>query len=84
MLVSLMHLQRLRTILCFSKLCHGCGACRIACKYNAITYDKREIGKIEIGYSHNINCSRGILNISEPMAIPVIKELLKIYPVRVI
>ncbi|MFV3013457.1 P-loop NTPase [Clostridium botulinum] len=64
-------------IMLFQKLCHGCGACKIACKYNAITYDKREIGKIESGYSHDISCSRGILNISEPMAVPVIKELLK-------
>lgn len=64
-------------IILFQKLCHDCGACKIACKYNAITYDKREIGKIERGYSHNINCSRGILNISEPMSVPIIKELLK-------
>ncbi|EPY2307025.1 P-loop NTPase [Clostridium sporogenes] len=64
-------------IMLFQKLCHDCGACKIACKYNAITYDKRDIGKIESGSSHDINCSRGILNISEPMAVPVIKELLK-------
>lgn len=64
-------------IMLFQKLCHGCGACKIACKYNAITYDKRDIGKIESGSSHDINSSRGILNISEPMAVPVIKELLK-------
>ncbi|AJD30704.1 MULTISPECIES: ATP-binding protein [Clostridium] len=64
-------------IMLFQKLCHGCGACKIACKYNAITYDKRDIGKIENGFSHDISCSRGILNISEPMAVPVIKELLK-------
>lgn len=64
-------------IMLFQKLCHGCGACKIVCKYNAITYDKREIGKIESGFSHDINCSRGILNISEPMAVLVIKELLK-------
>ncbi len=64
-------------IMLFQKLCHGCGACKIACKYNAITYDKRGIGKIESGSNHDINCSRGILNISEPMAVPVIKELLE-------
>lgn len=63
-------------IMLFQKLCHGCGACEIACKYNAITYNKREIGKIESGKVRNINCSRGILNISEPMAVPVIRELL--------
>ncbi|AZV58466.1 ATP-binding protein [Clostridium sp. AWRP] len=61
----------------FQKLCHGCGACEIVCKYNAVTYGKREIGKIEKGTSRDIRCSRGILNISEPMAVPVIKELLE-------
>ncbi len=63
-------------IMLFQKLCHGCGACEIACNYNAITYDKREIGKIQKGKVRDINCSRGILNISEPMAVPVIRELL--------
>lgn len=65
------------TIMIFEKLCHGCGACEIACKYDALSYKKREIGKIEKGKSDEINCSRGILNIGEPMAVPVIKELLR-------
>lgn len=64
-------------IMLFEKLCHGCGACKIVCKYNAVIYNKREIGKIESGKVRNINCSRGILNISEPMAVPVIRQLLK-------
>lgn len=64
-------------IILFKKLCHGCGACQIVCKYNAITYDKREIGRIQKGTVRDINCSRGILNITEPMAVPVIRELLK-------
>ncbi len=67
-------------IILFQKLCHGCGACEIVCKYNAITYGKREIGKIEKGKVRDIDCSRGILNISEPMAVPIIIELLKNLP----
>lgn len=63
-------------IMVFEKLCHGCGACGISCKYDAITYNKRQTGKIEKGKLRDINCSRGILNISEPMAVPVIRELL--------
>ncbi len=63
-------------IMLFEKLCHGCGACKIVCKYNAINYNKREIGKIEKGNVRDINCRRGILNIGEPMAVPVIRELL--------
>lgn len=64
-------------IFLFEKLCHSCGACEIACKYDAIKYDKRETGNIESGKVRDINCSRGILNIGEPMAVPVIKQLLK-------
>ncbi|WP_352404710.1 ATP-binding protein [Sporanaerobacter acetigenes] len=66
-----------KNIVLFEKLCHSCGACQIACKYDAINYEKREIGKIESGEFRDIKCSRGILNIGEPMAVPVIKELLK-------
>jgi MinD superfamily P-loop ATPase len=64
-------------IMLFQKMCHSCGACEIACKNNAVTFDKREIGKIESGRVRDIKCSRGILNISEPMAVPVIRTLLK-------
>ncbi|WP_252230691.1 ATP-binding protein [Clostridium sp. ZBS15] len=67
-------------IILFNKLCHGCGACEIVCEYDALTYKKRELGKIEVGMARDINCSRGILNISEPMAVPVIRELLKDLP----
>lgn len=67
-------------IMLFEKLCHSCGACELVCKYGAISYKKRETGKIEKGISEDINCSRGILNISEPMAVPIIKELLKELP----
>lgn len=70
-------------IMLFQKLCHDCGACEIVCKFNAITYSKREIGKIESGKIRDINCSRGILNIGEPMAVPVIRELLKNLPAEV-
>ncbi|PRR79600.1 ATP-binding protein [Clostridium vincentii] len=64
-------------IMLFEKLCHGCGACEIVCEYDALTYKKRELGNIEFGKVRDINCSRGILNIGEPMAVPVIRELLK-------
>lgn len=64
-------------IMLFEKLCHGCGACEITCKYDALSYKTRELGKVESGKARNINCSRGILNISEPMAVPVIRKLLK-------
>lgn len=64
-------------IILFEKLCHSCGACEIVCNYGAIAYDKRGTGKIESGKVRDINCSRGILNIGEPMAVPIIKKLLR-------
>ncbi|MDO7203494.1 hypothetical protein Q5M85_03865 [Paraclostridium bifermentans] len=35
------------------------------------------MGKYKKGSNEHIKCSRGILNISEPMAVPNIKKLLK-------
>lgn len=64
-------------IMLFQNLCHSCGACEVACKYGAITYGERETGLIEIGKTENGYCSRGILNIGEPMAVTVIKNILK-------
>jgi len=63
-------------IVLFNKLCHSCGACELACENNAITYKKRTIGVIEEGKHKDIICKRGLLNIGEPMAVPIIKELL--------
>lgn len=68
-------------ILLFQKLCHSCGACGIVCDNSALTYDEREIGKLESGYAYGIKCIRGTLNIGEPMAVPVIRELLQNLPV---
>jgi MinD superfamily P-loop ATPase len=61
----------------FQKLCHGCGACELICKAGAISYKQREIGTIEKAYLADINCSRGILNVGEPIAVPVIRQLLE-------
>nr|WP_259678962.1 ATP-binding protein [Clostridium chauvoei] len=67
-------------IMVFDKLCHSCGACKISCKTDAIVYKNRVIGKLESGKTRNIECIRGILNVGEPMAVPVIKQLLKSLP----
>ncbi|WP_042679942.1 4Fe-4S binding protein [Anaerosalibacter massiliensis] len=67
-------------IILFEKLCHSCGACKIACDYEALNYKKREIGAIEKGQSKEINCMRGLLNVGEPTAVPIIKTLLNNLP----
>ncbi|NMA95864.1 MAG: P-loop NTPase [Clostridiales bacterium] len=64
-------------IVVFNKLCHSCGACEIACKYDALHYANRKVGLIERGIGYDIDSSRGVLDIGEPIAVTVIRELLK-------
>ncbi len=64
-------------VIIFDKLCHSCGGCKIVCKSEALKYKKKVIGTIEEGKSNYIYCKRGILNIGEPMGVPIIKKLLK-------
>lgn len=69
-----------KEIMVFQNLCHDCGACKLVCKTGALSYQERFIGKVENGYTNQINCYRGILNVGEPMAVPVIRTLLKKLP----
>lgn len=62
-------------IIVFDKLCHSCSACMLKCKVNAITEETRPIGITQEGESGSIQCISGLLNISEPMAVPVIKQV---------
>lgn len=59
----------------FEKLCHGCGACVLACPKEAVEEIERSVGRVEIGRNDGIECIRGILNVGEPMAGPVIAVL---------
>lgn len=61
-------------VLTFDELCHGCGACSYICPEKAINEVDKEIGKIEIGHAGPIRFIRGILNIGEPMATPIIRK----------
>lgn len=61
-------------VLIFDELCHGCGACSYICPEKAITEVDKEIGRIEIGRAGPIRFLRGILNIGEPMATPIIRK----------
>lgn len=67
-------------IILFDKLCHSCGACGLACSTEALKYVNRTIGIVEEGKRDDIICRRGVLNIGEPMAVPILKELLKDIP----
>lgn len=67
-------------IVLFKKLCHSCGACGLVCPTEAIDYVKRTTGIVEEGKKNNMILRRGLLNIGEPIAIPILRELLSDLP----
>jgi len=64
-------------VLFFPEICHSCGLCTLACPESAITEEKREVGVIKKGQSGNIDLVYGELNVGEPMAVPIIREVKK-------
>ena len=65
------------TVLLYKELCHSCGACMYFCPQKAISEIERPIGIIEEGTSCGLKFVYGKLNIGEPMAPPLISEVLK-------
>ena len=64
--------------LVFPELCHGCGSCTLNCPTGAISEVQDVLGVLEGGLTENgIQFSRGVLNVGEPMAVPVISQLKK-------
>ncbi len=71
--------------LVFPELCHGCGSCTTACPEQAISERLDVMGVLEGGDSRTgVMFSRGLLDVGEPMAVPVIRELKKWPPPRVV
>lgn len=64
-----------KKVLIFPELCHGCGSCSVLCPEEAITEKERVIGVIEEGRTKDIRFIQGKLNISEPMATPIIRAM---------
>jgi MinD superfamily P-loop ATPase len=62
-------------VLFFPELCHGCGGCSYICPEKAIDEVDRAIGVIEKGVSGQIEFIHGVLNVGEPMAPPLIREV---------
>ena len=68
--------------LVFPELCHGCGSCMLVCPENAISEHLDVMGVLESGLtSHKIDFAEGVMNVGEPMAVPIIRELKKWTPV---
>jgi MinD superfamily P-loop ATPase len=64
--------------LVFPQLCHGCGSCTALCPEKAITEIPDRLGVMERGIADgDIVFARGVLDIGEPMAVPVIRQLKK-------
>ena len=64
-------------VIVFPELCHSCGGCKLVCPRDAITHEKRVIGRIESGRAEHIEFHRGILNPGEVRATPIVKQLKK-------
>jgi MinD superfamily P-loop ATPase len=64
-------------VLFFTELCHSCGGCLLVCPKNAITEKNVEIGVVKKGVIEGVELVYGELNVGEPMAVPVIKDVKK-------
>jgi MinD superfamily P-loop ATPase len=67
--------------LVFPELCHGCGSCTLECPEKAISEVPKKLGILEAGETiAGIHFARGLLDVGEPMAVPVIQQLKKWHP----
>jgi MinD superfamily P-loop ATPase len=65
-----------RKVLVFKQLCHGCGSCSLICPEHAIAQRLNVMGVLESGKARaNIAFARGVLNVGESMAVPLIRQL---------
>ena len=68
--------------LVFPELCHGCGSCTLICPEGAISEHLNVMGVLESGLAaRQIDFAQGVMNVGEPMAVPIIRELKKWDPV---
>ncbi len=68
-----------KKVLVFRDLCHGCGSCGLVCPEGAISDTVHVTGRIEGGTDGSVNFARGVLNVGQAMAVPVISSLLNEY-----
>jgi MinD superfamily P-loop ATPase len=63
--------------LVFPELCHSCGGCALVCPQKAISWQKNKIGVLKFGEAENVALVYGELEVSKPLAVPVIKAVKK-------
>jgi len=67
-----------KKVLVFPQLCHGCGSCTLICPEYAISEVQDVMGVLESGTTPSgIAFARGVMNVGEPMATPIIRQLKK-------
>jgi MinD superfamily P-loop ATPase len=72
-----------KKILIFPELCHGCSSCTLVCPEKAISERLDVMGVLEGGSAASgIDFAQGVMNVGEPMAVPIIRELKKWKPAR--
>ncbi len=72
-----------KKILVFPELCHGCGSCTLVCPEKAIHERLEVMGILEGGATASgVDFSHGVMNVGEPMAVPIIRALKKSKPAR--
>ncbi len=64
-------------VLVFPELCNGCGGCSLVCPQEAIREIPKEIGNAMTGHAGELGFISGRLNVGEPMAVPVIRDVKK-------
>ncbi|MCD6401275.1 MAG: ATP-binding protein [Anaerolineales bacterium] len=65
-------------VIVFPQLCHGCGSCSEQCPEKAIKEIPKRMGVLERGMTNsNIVFARGVMDVGEAMAVPIIRQLKK-------
>ena len=64
-----------KTVLTFAELCHGCAGCWLVCPAGAITEDRREIGRLQLGRAGEVAFVQGVLNVGQAMSPPLIRAV---------
>lgn len=76
---ALFFVPKAKKISLLKDLCHGCGACQVACENGAIEGSHIEIGKVNLFSYHSETCLiQGKMKTKNNSSVPVIKKAVKV------